>query len=189
PVAQPDLDAVAEPATGPHAEEAGDRHVGEVAEHDDHPYAAEQRQLAREVRHAVVALLRRGLVRGRCAADDGRDVGTREPEAVVAALARGLVGEAGAMERAEDPVARAIARGDAPGAVPAVGGGREPDEEHPRVGLAEPGNGTRPVVLVAVRGPLLATDRLAPLDQPRAPAALDDLRGHAGERIHVWRVG
>src|SRR5207244_5619637 len=137
-------------------------------------------QLAREVRHAVVALLRRGLVRRRCAADDGRDVDTREPEAVVAALARGLVGEAGAVKRAEDPVAGAIAGEDAAGAVPAVGGRREPDEQHRCPRVAEPGNGTRPVVLVAIGGPLLATDRLAPVDQPRAPGALDDRRGHAG---------
>jgi hypothetical protein len=78
------------------------------------------------------------------------------------------------VQRAEQPVARAIAREHAPGAVAAVRRRREAEHVHACARVAEAGHGPAPVVLVAEGGPLLARDPLAPLDQARAAPAPDD---------------
>jgi hypothetical protein len=85
-----------------------------------------------------------------------------------------LVGEAGAVQRGVEPVARSVAGEDAAGAVGAVGGRGEAEDVDGGLGVAEAGRGPAPVLLVAERRPLLACHPLAPLDQPRAGAALND---------------
>jgi hypothetical protein len=50
-------------------------------------------------------------------------------------------------------------------------------------GVAEAGNGSTPVVIVAVRGPLVACHLLAPGHETRARAARDDLVGDTRERV------
>ena len=92
-----------------------------------------------------------------------------------------LVGEAGAVQGGEQEVAGAVAREHATRAVGAVRGRGEPEDQHARGRVAEAGDRAAPVRPVAERGALLARDRLAPLDQPRAGAAGGDLRLEGGE--------
>ena len=95
-------------------------------------------------------------------------------ESVVRAYGVRLVREAGAVHGREQPVARAIAGEDAPGAVSAVRGGRQPEHVHAGVRVAKAGDRPAPVVLVRKRGALLARHLLAPLDEARAAATARD---------------
>src|SRR5262249_10316170 len=87
-------------------------------------------------------------------------------------------------ERAIEPLARAIAGEDAAGAVAAVRGGRQADDDQARARVAEAGQRPPPIVLAGERGALLARHSLAPRDQPRALSTLDDGRVVASERLH-----
>src|SRR3989442_13467255 len=89
-------------------------------------------------------------------------------------LARRLVGEAGAEERPEEPIAGAVPSEDAAGAVAAVRGGGQADDYEPGVWVPEAGDGASPVALPAERSPLLARHPLPPLDEARAPTGGDD---------------
>jgi len=51
-----------------------------------------------------------------------------------------------------------------------MGGGGQADHEQMGIGIAETGNAPSPVVVVAIGGAFLATDLLAPLDEPGAGA-------------------
>src|SRR6266498_3224241 len=121
------------------------------------------------------AVLGERLVVGRRALDRRGDVAVPQLQPVVAGDRGGLVGEAGAPQRGEQPVAGAVAGEDAAGAVAAVGGGRQAEDEQARGGVAEAGHRPAPVVPVPEGGALLPGDLLAPGDQARAPAALDQL--------------
>ena len=154
--------------------------------HDD-PDPGQQPELEREPWRARVALLDRRLVGGRGAAHRRCDVGVEQRQAVVGAPADRPVGEPDRMERSEEEVARRIAREDPTGPVAAVRRGREAEQQDARVGVTEAGHGTRPVGLVAEAGDLLACHPLAPLDQPRAAAALHDLGGQRREGCPVGR--
>ena len=158
----------------------------EGAEGDDHAGAVEQVELALQIREAVVALRRRRLVGGRRAADGGGDVGVDQPQAVVAAHRGRLVGEAGPVKRRVEPVAGAVAGEHAAGAVGAVGGGGEADDQDPRRGVAEAADRPRPVVLAAETARRVGRLRLAPGDQPRAAPAGVDL---GGERLELHARG
>ena len=96
-------------------------------------------------------------------------------------LRRRDVGEAGAVQRGHQEVARAadaVAGEDAAGAVGAVRGRRQADDQQPRARIAEARHRPRPVDVVAKRATLFATDPLAVLTQPRAAFAGDDLFAH-----------
>ena len=149
----------------------------------------QQRQLALEERPAAIALVDRRLVGRRRASHGGRDVGPVQLQPVVAVRARRLVGEAGAVHRPEQPVARAIAGEHAPGPVAAVGRRREADDEDLRGRVAEARHRAAPVVLVGVGRPLLGRHLLPPGHQPRAGPARHDLGGDGCERIHDPTVG
>jgi hypothetical protein len=84
--------------------------------------------------------------------------------------------EVGWVQSGEQEVARAVAGEHAPGAVRAVRRGRQAEDQDPGGGIAEARDRAPPVLLAGERRPLLARDALAPLDQPRARAAADDLR-------------
>src|SRR5262249_18764170 len=141
-----------------------------------------QRQLALQIREAVVALAGGRLVGGRRAADDGGDVGVFEAQAVVGPLPGRLVGEPGAVERRVEPLAGAVAGEHAPGAVGAVGGGA--DAQDPRRRIAEAADRARPVVLAAVALRWVGRLGLAPGDEARAAAAVVDLGGERREPLH-----
>src|SRR5581483_7931946 len=89
----------------------------------------------------------------------------------------------GPVQRAEEPVAGALAGEHPPGAVAAVGGGRQPDDDDRCTRIAETGHGPAPVLLVCIRGALVDRHLLAPRPEPRAGAACDDLGGQLSERI------
>src|SRR6185503_920624 len=72
-----------------------------------------------------------------------------------------------------------------PGPVRAVRRRREPEQYHARGRVAEPGDRAAPVVPVAERRALLPCHLLAPRDEPRAAAALDDLALELSELAHV----
>ena len=99
-----------------------------------------------------------------------------EPQPVVGRARRRLVREPDRVHRREQEVARRVAGEHPPGPVAAVRRRRQPDEQDPRVRIAEPRHRPPPVRLVAEARHLLAGDLLPPLDQPRTQAARDDLR-------------
>jgi hypothetical protein len=189
PVADRDLDAVPELGLGSHAELAAHDVVRELAEHNDHAHVAQQCELAPQVGQARLALGDRGLVDRRRAPHGGGDVAVGELQAVVDRHALGLVGVAGAVQRGEEPVARTIAGEHPPGAVPAVGRRRQPDDQQACARVAEARHGTPPVRLVAERRPLLERDLLAPRDESRAQEAVDDVGRDRLQRIHAMKVG
>ena len=132
----------------------------------------EQLELAPPTTAGSVALRGRGLVGGRRAAHGRRDPRVVQPRPSSRRDRRRLVGEARAVHRGEQPVARAVAGEHAPGAVAAVRRGRQAEDEHARRRVAEARDRAAPVLLVGERGALLARDLLAPRHQPRAaPAA------------------
>src|SRR5829696_1898146 len=155
---------------------------GEGAEGDDHP-EVEQGELGGQPGGAVVALGGERLVVGRGALDRGGDVAAGEGEAVAAGDRGRLVGEAGAVEAGEQPVAGAVAGEDPAGAVAAVGGRGQAQHEQAGRRVAEAGDGAAPVLLVAEGGPLLPGHLLAPGDQARAAAAVGDLGGEPVEGL------
>src|SRR6266540_2290769 len=166
------LGAVGETGLGADGAEVAQRGVpGVVAEGDHHADRVQERQLTLQPRRAVGPLLGERLVVGRRALDRRGDVAVPQLQPVVAGDRGGLVGEAGAPQRGEQPVAGE----DAAGAVAAVGGGRQAEDEQARGGVAEAGHRPAPVVPVPEGGALLPGDLLAPGDQARAPAALDQL--------------
>src|SRR5580658_3598498 len=111
-----------------------------------------------------------------------------------------LIGEAGAMKRFVEKIARAVAREHPAGAVGAMGGGGQAENQQLCVRVAEAGDGLAPVVPVAVGESLFGRDRFAIFNEARAFAAGDDLaielielagRGHrssAGETRRSWVV-
>ena len=107
----------------------------------------EQLELARRVRQARVALGRRRLVRRRRAAHRRRDPGVAQRQPVAGVHRRRLVGEARAVQRGEQEVARAVAGEHAAGAVGAVRRRRQAEDQHARVGIAEAGDRPAPVLL------------------------------------------
>ena len=154
----------------------------------------EQRHLGGEVGQAGVPLGRGRLVGGRSAPDDGGDVAVAQRQPVVRRHARRLVGVAGPVQGGEQPVARPVAGEHATGAVPPVGGRRQPDDQQAGGRVAEAGDRTSPVVLVGEGGPLVPRHLLPPRDQPWATAARHDLGRQRGERAclrgcHDDRVG
>ncbi len=170
-------------------EDPCDNVVGELSEHDDDAHSFEQCELPDEVRQAAVPFRGRGLVRRGCTAHGRGDVGAGQLQAVVGRDRRRLVGEAEPVERPEEPVAGTVPGEHPAGAVPAVRRRREPDHEDTGTRIAEAGYGASPVVVVSERRALLTRDLLAPLDEPRAGAAVDDLGGQRRECVRVDRVG
>ena len=137
------------------------------------------------MRQARGDLLRRRLVVGRRTADRGRDERVAQLSAHRPAMLRGGdVRETGAMQRGHQEVAGpadAVAGEDAAGAVGAVRGRRQPDDQQARARIAEPGHRSRPVGVVAKGPALLAADPLAVLPQPRTPLARRRSRSRDGQ--------
>ena len=132
-------------------------------------------------RRAGVPLGRRRRV-ARWGAADGREhPGVREYQAVVAGHAGRLVGEAGPVQRGEQDVAGAVPGEDAPGAVAAVRGRRQPEDPDCRAGRSETRYRPAPVLLVAERCAPGRGDLLPPGDEARAGEAAGDRGVEPGE--------
>src|SRR5689334_22408388 len=91
-VSQAYLHAMSEARSRSQLQHLRDAVQGKAAQADD-DFPLEQSHLSLEIRQTVVALLWRGSVFRRRAADAGGDVGTVELQSVVAAGAGGLVGK------------------------------------------------------------------------------------------------
>ncbi len=156
----------------------------DAAEADDDRDTRQRRNLGDQVRMAGRDLGRCRLVVGGSAADGGSDERIGEREAVAGVSRRGNAREAVRVHGAHQKVSRAersIAGEDAPGPVRAVRRGRQADDEHPRLRVAEARHRPAPVDLVAVRGFLLRGDALAVGAKPCAAVAGDDLFPRCGE--------
>ena len=192
-------DAASAASTPLTRERAPDRLVGERAEHDDH---LDARRAAR-ARAPGTAGSGRAPPASACsrAGRTARRRRCRRRASSSPSSARTEVGwfayPVRCSER-EQPVARAVAGEDAAGAVAAVRRGREPGDSTRACGIAEARDRPAPVLLVAERGPLLARDVLAPVDEAGARPALDDLArsarssaGSIGTRsaiVRAWRL-
>src|SRR5688572_26100616 len=77
----------------------------DFAERDDHAYAAQQVELALQIRSASANLLGQRLVTRRCAVGRGGDVGAGQTQSVIARTALGLRCESGAVQDAVEQVA------------------------------------------------------------------------------------
>jgi hypothetical protein len=151
------------------------RNPGEGAERQHDAHAIERDQLADEVRRAIAALRREGLVVRRRALHGGRHPAPDRPQPVVGSDARRLAGQAGAMECCPQEVAARVAGEDAAGPVAAVRRRRQPEDEDPGVVIAEAGERPRPVGLVGEPPRCFARGSLAPLDQAGTADTNDDL--------------
>ena len=85
------------------------------------------------------------------------------------------------MEGRPQEIAAGVAGEDASGPVSTVGRRCEPEDQDPRLRVAEAGDRPAPILVVAEPGDLLARDPLPPLDEARAAPALDDLGLERGE--------
>lgn len=122
----------------------------DLAEANDDADARQSVDLSREVDRAVANLLGRGLVAGWGAADDRADPGVAQAQAVVAGDGAGLTGETEFVEHRIHEVSGAVAGERAAGAVCAVGSGGKAENEDAGAKIAEPRDGTRPVVVILV---------------------------------------
>src|ERR671918_2558596 len=185
------LATVAEPRPGPWHRMAGHREhpyrgvPGEGPQRDHRPNPVQQRQLPDEIGQARVPLPRRGPVRRRRALHRGRHVRPLETESIVAVVRGGLVGQAGAVHRGEQPVTGAVAGEDPPGPVAAVSRRGQPHHEDPGVGVAESGHRARPVALARVSSRRAGGRPLPPPGPPPAPAAPRDLVGQRPQTAGV----
>ena len=121
--------------------------------------ARQRRDFRHQMGMAGGDFVRRRLVVGRCAPDRGGDERVGHDQAVIRALRRGNAGKAVRVHGAHQEVAgaeRTVAGEDAARAVGAVRGGREAEDEHPRLRVAKAGHRTAPVGLVPVGRALLA---------------------------------
>jgi hypothetical protein len=156
---------------------------GERAECDDHPLAPQQPELRDQVGQAVIPLGRRRPVsRGR-AAVDGRHVRASQAQPVAGVLGASLVREFRAVERRVQPIARPIAREDAPGPVAAMGGGGQAHHHDRCLRIAESGQRLGPVRLSLEAARRLVGNPLAPFNQAGTSATADDLLRQRGQGL------
>src|SRR5262249_56654361 len=102
-----------------------------------------------------------------------------EPEAVAGMRRRRLIGEAGLVQRAKEPVAAAVPREHTPRPVAAVSGRSEAHDENARLRIAEARKRTRPVALAVIARRGHGRHPLAIRDATPAAPARDDAAGRA----------
>src|SRR3989442_1692497 len=139
-------------------------------------------ELGAEVWPAAVELRAARLVAGRGTTRGGADVAVAGREAIGARRRFRLAREAGALQRLVQPVATRVAREHPACAVGAVCGGREPDDEQPRVRIPEPGHRLPPIGPIAELTLLIARHALAVGAQAGATVAGDDGAVDGSER-------
>src|SRR2546422_1040454 len=138
------------------------------------PPPPQESQLGRKVGPATVELDAARLVAGRGAARRRDDVAIGEREAIIARRRSRLAGEPVAMQRLVQPITARVSREHAPGAVRSVRRRCEPDDEQPRIRIAEARDRRPPVLPVAKLPFLVSGDAAAIGPQPRAARATDD---------------
>jgi len=170
------FDTVAELGTRSHAQVSANLAVADASERDHDSHLGEEFELSIEERLTCRAFVGRRLVGGRRALDRRGDPRAAERQPVVAVDALRLIGVPGPPKRPIEPIAAAVTGEHSPGAIGAVGSGRQSDDEQPSRRGSEPRNRSTPVLLISIRGPLLACDLLSPLDQPWTGAATLDFK-------------
>src|SRR5512143_3751035 len=86
----------------------------------------------------------------------------------------GLIGKTVGVQSAVEPVAAAIAGKHSPGAISAVGGRRETDDEQPRLRIAEARQRLGPIGLTLIAARRYLRDPFAPAHQARTFAAANN---------------
>jgi len=124
-----------------------------------------------EIRRAVADFFRERLIIRRRAADRRGNQSAREDKPVIGTFRVRLIREAGAMELRVQEISRAVPGEHAPGAVGAMRGGRESDDDETSIGIAKGRHGASPVGPIAIRAALGARDFLAVTHQAGTLAA------------------
>jgi hypothetical protein len=114
-----------------------ERVVREPSERDDHAQSGVELQLSHQIGPAFVAFGGSRPVRGRRTAHRRGDERVAQRQAVGATSGGRLVGVPGTVQRGEEEIAGSISGEHAPGAGPAVRGGREPHDQQPGARVAE----------------------------------------------------
>jgi hypothetical protein len=178
------LDTVAELRPRAHPEVRARGLVAELPEAHDHRHPLERRELALEERCAGVAFVRCRLVGG------GAHLTAAVTHASVSTSPSSIATDSGWLASP----ARYIARNSQsplrspvntrPVRFAPCAAGREAEHDDARVGVAESRDRATPVVLVAVRRPLLDRHLLTPVDEARAGPTRDHIAFEPGERSH-----
>lgn len=152
-------------------------------ERNNNLYLPQKFEFTLQVGAAVAHLLgQRLVIRGRTA-DGRRNVRVCQTEPVRAADTLRLRSKTGTVQRSEEEIARAVSGEHAAGTVGSVRSGREPQNEQPRLGIAERGHRPAPVFLIAIGPPLLGRDMSTVRHQPRAAGTLDHLLLEEAQRL------
>ncbi|MEK0415087.1 MAG: hypothetical protein RL352_484 [Actinomycetota bacterium] len=159
------------------------RHVCEVSEAHHHPCLTQKCQLSREVRLATLALKRQRSIVRRCASHCNRHPRIVQLEAVVAMLRSGLTRQPRSVHRPEQPVTTPITGEHSTGSVCTVSARRQTKYDDACLWVAETGDWSSPVRLVAICSPFVARYRLAPTHESRAGATLLDFFANANQRV------
>lgn len=168
---------VAEPGLGPgrmvHARQrAQDAVPRKVAQGEQNLCRRQLGKLFFQVRHALASLPGCGPVGGRRASYHRGYIGVLEAQSIVTANGGGLVGEAGGVQCAIQPLSRTVAGKHPSGTIRPVGGRSKPDDDEACTRVTEPGYGASPVNLVAKGASFRSGDLLAPRDKScTAPAS------------------
>ena len=149
----------------------------DLPEREENARLGQRRELADEIVPAPIQLRRLGPVPGRGAAPGRGDEDAVERHPVVGAERIRPAGQTLAVELAVEPLAGSVAREHPAGSVGSVRPRGESNDDEPRLGVAEAGDGLSPVGLVPVRGALLARDGGAVGAEPRAALARDHVGG------------
>src|SRR5277367_1248846 len=146
----------------------------DLAQRDHNFYILQSIHFAIEIRSAVCQFLRKRLVVWRSAAYCSRNVEIFQLQPVIAFGGVRLIGETGLMQDGEHKFPRRISGERTPSAIGAVRAGSEPEDENPRIGIAESGDGLSPVLAIAISAAFLASNPFAVFHQPRTAGASDD---------------
>ncbi len=112
----------------------------------------------------MISLIGKWPIGGRCAADYGGYVNIFETQAVVAVLARRLVGIPRPVERGVKPITRSIAGEHTTRSVGSVGGGSKSNNRYAGFYIAESVKRASPIALPLVAAGRICGPLLSPLD-------------------------
>ena len=142
---------------------------------DDHFRSSQRCRFRDQMRMAGRNLAWSWLVLRRCAPHGREDVRIVQLQSVGRMPGGCDVREPCLVHRVHEKVAGSIPGEDATGAIGAVGGGRQPEDEDPRERIAESRNRPAPVGIAAVRGFLVSRDLFAVGAEPHTTVAADDV--------------
>lgn len=140
-------------------------------------------EFAGEIGPAIFDFRGKRFVGWRGAAADGGDEKIRQSQPVFAIDRLRLIRETRAIQAIVEKIARAVAGEHSAGAIAAVSGRREADDEQSRCRIAEAGTRLSPIVFVAKGATPRLRHLLAVTDQARAFAAADDAFLEYAERF------